>query len=217
MEIISGEGNANANRAWQFRIDQAGVGQKVNPTTGIGLAGAGRAAAITNLNTDFTKPRIEFANLHGIGSGTNANEAEAINLPTTGPNAVNNTDWYDIAVTYNGSPNTANNLSFYWTDLTEAANDSGVFQANLLGSTTMVNSLLATATPDFAIGNENRDSGSGTGEGESFVGSIDEVRIEGAALGADQLAVVPEPASLSLLAVGSGLVLMRRRKTSNED
>jgi hypothetical protein len=183
MEIISGEGDANAHRNWQFRYDQIGAG------TSSGANGV-------------TKPRIEFANLHGISG----NQSIALDLPTTGPDAVNNTDWFHVAVEYNGSPNTAGNLIFFWTDVT---NDPNAAAPHFLGSTTMTNSLLSAAanSPDFAIGDEARDAGSGAGEGESFVGLIDEVRMS------DNVRYVPEPSSMVLAGLGvMGLVGLLRRK-----
>jgi hypothetical protein len=183
MEIISGEGEANAHRNWQFRFDQIGAG------TSSGANGV-------------TKPRIEFANLHGISG----NQSIALDLPTTGPDAVNNTDWFHVAVEYNGSPNTAGNLAFFWTDVT---NDPSAAAPHFLGNTTMTASLLAAAAnnPDFAIGDEARDTGSGVGEGESFVGLIDEVRMS------DNVRYVPEPSSMVLAGLGvMGLVGLLRRK-----
>jgi hypothetical protein len=180
MEIISGEGDTNAHRNWQFRFDQIGGGTSSGPN-------------------GTTKPRLEFANLHGISG----NQSIALDLPTSGINAVNNTDWFHVAVEYSGSPNTAGNLAFFWTDISNPSNTSPV----LLGTATMTSSLLSVAanTPDFAIGDEARDAGSGSGEGESFVGSIDEVRMSDITR-----YPAPEPASLGLLSVAS-LVLRRRR------
>ena len=182
MEIISGEGDANAGRNWQFRFDQIG--------TGTGSTANGT-----------TRPRLEFANLHQISG----NQSISVDLPTSGANAVNNTDWFHVAVQYNGSPNTPNNLSFFWTDLT--TNPSAMAPA-LLAQVQMTQSMAATAT-SFAIGNEARDAGSGSGEGESFVGSIDEVRMSGVARYA-----VPEPSAMALAGLGvAGLgYSLRRRK-----
>ncbi|HEY7087499.1 MAG TPA: PEP-CTERM sorting domain-containing protein [Tepidisphaeraceae bacterium] len=187
MEIISGEGDGNGARNFQFRFDQIGGGTGANAT---GQSG-GTAA-----------PRIEFANLFGISG----NQSIACNIPTSGPNAINNTDWFHIAVSYNGLENTAGNLSFYWTKV-----DPSATTANLIGVAQMTKDMLSAAT-DFAIGDEARDAGSGVGEGESFVGLIDEVRISGVGRGAGDFIFVPEPASIGLLAGLAALGMLQRRK-----
>ena len=165
MEIISGEGDGNAARNFQFRFNQIG--------TGTGSAASGT-----------TRPRIEFANLFGIVG----NQSLAVDVPTSGPHAVNNTDFFHVAVSYNGNEATANNLSFYWTNL-----GSGATLANLVGTAQMNKDLLIQDTA-FAIGNEARSTGSGVGEGESFVGLIDNVRISDTARAANQF--IFRPASL---------------------
>ena len=181
MEIISGEGDANAGRNWQFRFDQIGTG----------------TASTAN---GVTKPRLEFANLHQISG----NQSIAVDLPTSGANAVNNNDWFHLAVQYNGSPNTANNLSFFWTDI--STTPSATLPA-LLAQVQMTQSLATTPT-SFAIGDEARDAGSGAGEGESFVGKIDEVRMSGVARYA-----VPEPSTIALAGIGIvGLASRSRRR-----
>jgi hypothetical protein len=173
MEILSGEGeSANARRLFQFRFNQIGAGTATNVGSGSGT----------------TAPRIEFHNLRGIS----ANQPLAVDVPTTGLHAVNNTDWFHVAVAYNGAENTANNISFYWTKL-----DASVIAANLLGQA-QLNADPVEGLTGFAIGNETRDAGSGAGEGESFVGRIDEVRISSVARGANQFVFVPEPSTAAL-------------------
>jgi hypothetical protein len=188
MEIISGEGDANGTRLFQFRINQIGAGTAANVAGGSGTG----------------SPRLEFANLRGIVG----NQSLAINLPTTGPHAINNADWFHVAVAYNGTENTAGNIAFYWTKL-----DPTNTVANLLG-TGQLNADPIQGNTTFAIGNEGRDTGSGVGEGESFVGKIDEVRISSVARAANEFIFVPEPAT-GLLAVASlALVGVRRRRSA---
>ena len=88
-------------------------------------------------------------------------------IPTTGDHAYAVGAWYHAAVTYSGAENTAGNLKLYWTKL-----DSGVTEAQLLGSFQMGADLTATVLTKFSIGNELRGASS-----ENFEGLIDEVRI----------------------------------------
>ena len=185
MEIISGEGEANGRRLLQFRINQIGAGSAANVAGGTGTGAV----------------RLELASLRGIVM----NQGLVINLPTTGPNAITNTDWFHVAAAYNGAEGTANNISFYWTKL-----DPTATVANLIGQG-QLNLDPVEGLTGFAIGNEARDAGSGAGEGESFVGRIDEVRISAVARAADQFIFgVPEP-STGILALMALAALARRR------
>ena len=59
-------------------------------------------------------------------------------LPTNGVNAAVQGAWYHAAVTYNGAENTANNLTLYWTKVTNNPTSASVLQqfrmTNDLGS-----------------------------------------------------------------------------------
>jgi len=89
FQIISGESATTASRLFQWRLNGSNV-----LGTGIG-------------------PAMSFNNLRN----NNASQAGAFYavLPTAGPDAIVSNSWYHVAVTYNGVPNTANNLKFYWT------------------------------------------------------------------------------------------------------
>jgi hypothetical protein len=86
---------------------------------------------------------------------------------------------------------------------------------NLIGTAQMTKDLLVANT-SFSIGDESRDIGSGDGEGESFVGQIDEARISDNARGADQMMfTVPEPATclMALIGIfGMGLIWLRKSR-----
>ncbi len=160
--IMAGEGNANAERIFQFRIDPVGF----NPNAG-------------GFTTPLTQPAIEFININKASSVQNI----IIPIPTSGPDAIVQNGWYHIAVTYNGQPGTANNMNFYWTLM-----DSNRTSASLLGSVTM-NLNLASGTPNFVVGNTGRNPGGSTANplNANFLGLIDEVRISKVALGSGQM------------------------------
>jgi hypothetical protein len=119
-------------------------------------------------------PVLQFINLHGeVGVQT-----ISANLPTgAAANAIVQNGWYHVAVAYNGSEATADNLKLYWTEL----NPSNT-QASELLSTNMTFDLI-TAAPDLTIGNEGRSTGGST---DGFDGIIDEVRISSVARTASQ-------------------------------
>jgi hypothetical protein len=108
-------------------------------------------------------PLIEFlplaSGVSGLVQGT---------LPTTGIHAPNTSDWFHVALTYDGNPGASGNLKLYWTRLVHE-----VSAANEIGSGTL-NSSFSNQQGDFSIGNEARSNG---GSSEFFPGLIDEVRI----------------------------------------
>ena len=109
-------------------------------------------------------PKLRFVSLRSSSQTLSAD------VPLTGSHAVNNADWFHVAVTYNGSANTSGNLKFYWTKLTGSA-----VSASQIGATTLnMTQDLQSVAADFAIGNEARSNGGST---EGFAGYLDEVRI----------------------------------------
>ena len=141
MQILSGDGDSGPNRVWQFRIVPRGT------------ANAG------------TAPTLEFVNIH---AETGVQILTATLPVGADPNAIAQGNWYHVAVAYNGSEATADNVKFYWTLL-----DSSRTAANALFSGQMTDDLI-TESPDLVIGNEGRAVGGSSG---NFVGVIDEVRI----------------------------------------
>jgi hypothetical protein len=100
----------------------------------------------------------------------NLTESIAAPLPVEGNHAVNTTDWFHVAVAYNGNAGAPDNTRFYWTRLIP-----GVARANAIGTGSLTADFdSATMQGDFSIGNEARDTNGNTG---AFIGSIDEVRI----------------------------------------
>jgi fibronectin-binding autotransporter adhesin len=148
MQIITAEGDVAAERVWQFRMIPIGA-------TG---------------NTTGSAPLLEFINLRGEAAVQSLSAPLPVGAAT---NAAVQGGWYHVAVAYNGTEATADNLKFYWTLL-----DPSRTQASQLASLQMTNDLLASAACDFTIGNEGRTNGGST---DAFLGVIDEVRISSVA------------------------------------
>lgn len=140
LQIINGDQDSGT-RAFQFRLDPIGF------------------AAFTG-DTSTNAVRLEFITI----SPSIQNMLAPV--PTTGVHAIQSNQWYHVAVTYNGSPSTADNLQLYWTLM-----DTNQLGANQIFSTSMQNNLSAVAI-DLCIGNQGRNPPNG-----NFLGLVDEVRI----------------------------------------
>ncbi len=140
-EILSGESGVNANRIFQWRIVP---------------------------KTATTPVRLTFENVRAISGNQPTIYAP---IPTSGPDAIVMNNWYHVAVSYNGIPNTANNIKFYWTLLDPSRTAAN--QITIDSPTTTLSGLnpLATITTPFMVGNLGRNVNG------NFVGMIDEVRI----------------------------------------
>ena len=92
-------------------------------------------------------------------------QALAAPLPSSGPNAALQGQWYHVAVTYTGVEGTEGNLKMFWTMLDESRTE-----ANLLAEFNMQADL--GGEPLFTVGSSGRNP-----DGEGFQGLIDEVRI----------------------------------------
>lgn len=154
MQIISGDADENADRVFQFRL-----------------------APIGTLNGN-AQPLLEFINLN---KGSNIQNLTAA-IPTDGPDAIRIGEWYHLAVSYNGQPDHADNLRFYWTRVQPQRT-----AANQIGSGQMTRSLPAGCNPDFTIGQTGRQSPVTPVPNNNFVGLIDEVRISGVARSPHQM------------------------------
>jgi hypothetical protein len=109
-------------------------------------------------------PALQFIKIAGL------TESISAPLPVEGNHAINTTDWFHVAVAYNGDAGAPDNTRFHWTRLTP-----GVDRANVIGTGSLSADFdSATMQGDFSIGNEARDTNGNTG---AFIGSIDEVRI----------------------------------------
>jgi hypothetical protein len=123
-------------------------------------------------NVGGSAPRLEFINIRGEV----AVQSLSAPLPLgTDPNAIAQGSWYHVAVAYDGNEATAGNLKLYWTLMDPARG-----RAAELFSGQLAQDLIAAA-PDFTIGNEGRDFGSGAGTTGNLLGVIDEVRISSVA------------------------------------
>ncbi len=114
-------------------------------------------------------PELEFINING------SVDVQTIAMPVpvgAAPDAIVKGGWFHVAVTYNGTEDTADNLKMYWTAL-----DPSRTQANEIGSASMKRDLIVS-TPDFTIGNEGRAI---SGASAAFEGLVDEVRISSVA------------------------------------
>ncbi|MBC8105916.1 MAG: LamG domain-containing protein [Anaerolineae bacterium] len=146
--------------------------------------------------------RLNGTNLELIRTGPTV-QTISIAVPTVGANAIAAGTWFHVAVTYDGVDNTTGNTTLYWTKM-DAANTA----ANAIGTANNAVDIGSVGgnTP-FTIG--NRDDA--TTANNSFGGLIDEVRVSNIARGSQGMQFVPEPASLSAIALG-GLLLGRRRR-----
>ena len=169
MQIICADADEATNRLFQFRLSPTGT-----------------------LNNN-TQPLLEFINLN-----RNAEiQSLTASIPTEGADAILAGNWYHVAVSYDGQPDRADNLRFYWTLLS-----SNRTAANLIGSGRMARSLPAGCQPDFAIGQTGRQSPATPKPNNNFVGLIDEVRMSGSARSADGM-MFGGPTSIAKLAVPS--------------
>lgn len=182
MHIFSGEGEANANRVWQFRLDPIGF----NPNA-------------DGFTSPLTAPALEFINVNNASAPV---QNRVVLLPLTGPNAVEAGQWFHVAASYNGNEGTPNNLSLYWTKI-----EASRTQADLL-----IQRQLDTDLPigqvDFAIGNIGRNPSSANFLGVIDEIRISEV----ARGSGDFIFVPEPCASLLALGSLGSLLALRRRE-----
>ncbi len=202
FEIMSIEGGSGT-RIFQFRI----------LPTGVAPGGTGNPATAPS-------PLLTFENIA-------SSPTMFATIPTNGPDAIASNNWYHVAVTYNGVPNTANNIKFYWTlmDPTRnAANQIPITSARLNNAN--LSPLSSAGSCSFLIGNENRNRAG------NFMGQIDEVRISGVertaaqmmfissnvtiiSSPANQFVAVGDSVSLNVLATGQGTLGYQWQLNSN--
>ncbi len=136
----------------------------------------GLAADIVSMDDDAAENRVFIFRIEKPGflsfvplDGDSVQGGGLASLPLTGTHALEANDWFHVAVTYNGSAISPDNLKLYWTRI-----GSGPGKANLIGSGTLSANLRARLG-DFAIGNTGKFNL--LGPSENFPGWIDEVRI----------------------------------------
>lgn len=154
MQILNLDADEGTNRVSQFRLVPVGV-----------LKGN-------------AEPMLEFINL----ARDRSPQSLTATIPTSGPDAIAQGNWYHVAVTYDGTPNQPDNLKFYWTLMS-----SNRTAATLIGSGRMTGNLPAGCQPDLAIGQTGRQSPVTLHPNQRFVGLIDEVRVSGVARSPSQM------------------------------
>jgi hypothetical protein len=143
-----------------------------------------------------------------FSSLSTSSQSYTATIPASGVDAFDANAWFHVAVTYNGSQNTADNLKLFWTKMDESretANEIGSFK--LSADLPLTNS--GNILNFIGIGNEYRPAAS-----LNLDGLIDEVRISSIARSADQMMfAIPEPGTLALVGVALVTALaLRRRK-----
>ena len=145
----------------------------------------GFAADIVSMDDDLTAHRVFLFRIEKPGflsfvpiSGDAVRGGGLATIPTSGPHAINTTDWFHVAVTYDGKENVPNNLKLYWTRL-----GSGAIVANQIGRGTLTADL-RRELGDFALGNSGKINA--LGPFEFFPGCLDEVRISSRARQPDE-------------------------------
>jgi autotransporter-associated beta strand protein len=144
MYILTCENGGSVNRPWQWGLFPKGV-----------------ASGATS--DDTTRVRLRF-----FAGDSAAPNNIIVFVPSTGPDAIAQGNWYHVAVSFSGG--SSGTLKQYWTLM-----DANRGQASLQsGPTTTLNALIpkATGTPCFQIGNQGRSS-----VNLGFNGLIDEVRM----------------------------------------
>jgi autotransporter-associated beta strand protein len=146
-QIMSIEGGSGT-RIFQFRIGHVGTGP----------GGTGNPAV------KFV-PYVTFENI------TAGQPTIFADIPTNGPDAIVSNQWYHVAVSYNGIPNTANNIKFYWTLLNPTNEFCHQIPITSVQATCSGPTISSSTACSFEIGNQARNNNG------NFLGLIDEVRI----------------------------------------
>ena len=139
-------------------------------------------------------PVLEISQLNGLG-----------NSPAVPVSASIIGSWHHMAVVFDA---TAGTLTVYIDGVDNATPAA-------FGSLTGVSPVVNATGENFFIGSRRGMAGS---DGQYFVGSLDDIRLYNNALTQSQVvALIPEPASLSLLALGAAAVVRRSRKRNRSN
>ncbi|MFT5528339.1 MAG: hypothetical protein ACI9HK_006328, partial [Pirellulaceae bacterium] len=161
---------------------------EINTKQGIVMMDAPGALNVRPFQFALQSGNLQFLNL---APGNQPGLQTAI--PTTGDDAFVANEWFHVAVTYNGTENTADNFKLYWT-----AVDAARTQANEILSTNMNNDLGASAV--FGVGQEFRSPS------ENLLGLIDEVRVSDIARGANEFLFAPPAPEINVQGLGVDIV-----------
>lgn len=130
MHVFSGEGEANANRVWQFRLDPIGF----NPNA-------------DGFTSPLTAPALEFIN---VNQAVAPIQNRVMLLPLTGLDALAVGAWFHVALVYDGNEGIPNNLTLYWTKIDATRTQPDVLIQRQLDTD------LPISQVDFAVGNIGR-------------------------------------------------------------
>lgn len=196
------DGGNNRNAPFQIMASEGGSGQRLFQFR---IAQTGFRPGGTGNPTVTPVPLLTFENIRNVVANQPTIYAA---IPTNGPDAILSNNWYHVAVSYNGAPNTANNIKFFWTLL-----DPSRFVANQIPITSAQttcngpNPFPTSPTAGFEIGNQARNNNG------NFVGYIDEVRMSGVGRKATEMMfystnpVVVTPPAGQTIAVGDSASL----------
>jgi autotransporter-associated beta strand protein len=191
-------GGNNRNAPCQIMAIEGGSGQRIFQFR---LSHVGTSPGGTGNPAVKLVPYLTFENITGSQPTIFAD------IPTNGPDAILSNQWYHVAVSYNGVPNAANNIKFYWTLLNSTNTFCHQIPVTSVQQTCSGPTVSSSATCSFELGNQARNNNG------NFLGLIDEPRISSAERGPGEMmftaavvGIVTQPAS-QFVAAGENVLL----------